>query len=115
MNFKVEWTGSYPCLCFGKWIVKYKEQELELPEEIASESMDTYGTYNKWYFTKGWSEVFEDYEDGLQFEEWYEQNKQWLHELFDKYSIPKDIELFEELYYEFQSEDWRHGSCGGCI
>ena len=55
MNFKVEWTGSYPCLCFGEWVVKYKEQELELPEEIASESMDTYGTYNKWYFTKGWS------------------------------------------------------------
>ena len=41
MNFKVEWTGSYPCLCFGEWVVKYKEQELELPEEIASESMDT--------------------------------------------------------------------------
>ena len=62
-----------------------------------------------------WSEVFENYQDGLHFGEWYEQNKQWLHELFDKYSIPKDIELFEELYYEFQSEDWRHGSCGGCI
>ena len=65
MNFKVEWTGSYPCLCFGEWVVKYKEQELELPEEIASESMNTYGTYGTWYFTEEWSEVFENYQKPL--------------------------------------------------
>lgn len=50
-------------------------------------------------------EVFEDYEDGLYFEAWYERNP-WVD------AVPA---LPIEVYTAFAEQDWRHGSCGGCI
>lgn len=112
-NWNVEWTGSYPCLCYGEWIIKYKDTKLELPEDIKDVSMNTYGEYESWHFDEDYMEVFESYTDGLKFNEWYESNKEWLNKLFSDYNIP--ISELESLYEAIQSQDFRTGSCGGCI
>lgn len=32
-KLQVEWTGCYPCLCHGEWIIKYNDIELYVPEK----------------------------------------------------------------------------------
>ena len=45
---------------------------------------------------------------GLEVDKWIEVNP-WIKE------ICSNPEEEKELYYAIQAEDWRHGSCGGCI
>jgi hypothetical protein len=106
----VEWSGAYPCLCFGKWSLFVDDIDVsdKIPDDIRCSDMNTYGTYQEWHFEE-WSEVFEDYDDGLFCEEWIEKNNYWLN------NISSDHELKIQIYDAFQSKDWRHGSCGGCI
>lgn len=40
-----EWTGGYPNLCSGKWILKYDDKELEIPQNRINKTMET---YKKW-------------------------------------------------------------------
>ena len=40
---------------------------------------------------------------------WIEANKEWLD------TITKDHKTQQEIYYAISAEDFRHGSCGGCI
>jgi hypothetical protein len=112
-NWEAEWTGSYPCLCSGEWIIKYKGIDLKLPEDIKKSSMNTYGEYQSWHFDENYMEQFDSYTDGLNFEDWKTSNGEWLKELFNQYNI-SESEL-ENLYKAIQSEDFRNGSCGGCI
>jgi hypothetical protein len=112
-NWEVKWTGEYPCLCYGEWIIKYRNDKLELPEDIKGESMNTYGEYESWHFDEDYMEEFDSYEDGLGYKEWVDKNKEWLTELFNKYNIP--LTELEDLYKGIQSQDFRTGSCGGCI
>ena len=110
MKIEVEWTGSYPCLCSGEWklyIDDVDKSEL-IPTELRQNEMGTFGTYSSWHF-ENWDEVFEDYVDGMNCDDWIEYNKYWLD------NISNDIRVQEQLFYAFQSQDWRHGSCGGCI
>lgn len=101
-----EWTGSFPCLCSGTWKLTINGEDFSLliPEELRHGEMGTYGIYQSWHF-EDWTEVFESYEDGLQCDEWIAANP-WIHKLP---ASPIDV------YYAFQAEDWRYGSCGGCI
>lgn len=46
-NLEVKWTGSYPGLCCGKWIIKYNGIKLEVPEERKNNHMNTYGYIQK--------------------------------------------------------------------
>lgn len=71
--------------------------------------MNTYGTYQSWYFDENMSEVFEDYTDGLECEEWIEANKEWLD------GISEDISVQRDIFMAINAEDFRSGSCGGCI
>lgn len=131
-EWKTEWTGSYPNLCSGSWIL-YKDG-VEIPltesfpfgedwvsEEEAKEEFedgkagflyftpaDTFGTYSTWHF-EDWMEVFEDYEDGLLVDAWIKEYKDWLMEIDPSGNDWKDI------YAAFCENDWRHNSCGGCI
>lgn len=100
------WTGGYPNLCCGTWMLYINGNDFSLliPEEKRSSPMDTFGVYQSWHF-EDWEEVFEDYEDGLECEEWIAANP-WVQKLP---ASPIDI------FYAFQAQDWRHGSCGGCI
>ena len=106
--FEVNWTGRYPSLCFGEWIIKYKGDIITLPENLQKAEMKTYGTYSSWHF-EDWREVFDDYEDGVGMSSWIKDNDCWISK------ITNNQEEKEELFLKIQEKDWRHGSCGGCI
>ena len=112
--FKTEWSGSYPTLCYGSWKLTYNGVEVELPEEMKSSSMGTIGIYSSWHF-EGWSEVFEDYSDGLNESSWIEKHRSWVVPILEKACIPTNDETLANLFSAFQENDWRHSSCGGCI
>ena len=101
-----KWTGCFPCLCQGEWKLFIDGQDVSflIPWDRRTGPMYTAGTYQEWHF-EDWQEVFEDYEDGLEFEEWLTDNA-WVRD------IPAPS---LDIYLAFQSEDWRHNSCGGCI
>lgn len=101
-----KWSGEYPCRCSGEWSlfiggINYSHM---IPENLRTSHMNTAGTYQEWHFVD-WVEQFEDYEDGLEFEEWVAENP-WVHDL--------PASLFD-IYLAFQAEDFRPGECGGCI
>lgn len=107
---EANWSGSYPCLCCGKWtlIVNGSDVSRLIPEGLRCSNMNTYKTYGEWSF-ENWSEVFEYYEDGLMCDDWIEENKYWLD------VITNNSEIQKEIFYAINEKDWRHGSCGGCI
>ena len=105
--FEVKWTGGYPNLCSGEWEISYKGTLVQLPEEIRTSSMDTYGSYSQWHF-EDWLEVFESYESGMLYDSWIRKNN-WAEK------ITEVEEELQELFNKIQDQDWRHGSCGGCI
>lgn len=111
----VEWTGCYPCLCSGEWIIKYKGQKLNIPEDIKHDHMNTYGQYSRWYFDEEYCEYDEYYYDGLEKNEWIVENYEWVVPMFNEFDIPVTPSLLSNLYHQINEEDWRSGSCGGCI
>lgn len=108
---EASWSGSYPCLCSGKWTLMVNGEDVsnKIPEELRKSSMNTYGTYQNWYFDNNWSEVFEDYVDGLKCDDWIVENKEWLN------NISTDISMQREIFAAINEQDFRSGSCGGCI
>lgn len=111
MKIEVKWTGEYPSLCFGEWILKIDGEDMsnKIPEELRDCTMNTYGIYEDWHFDKDYNEIWNSYSDGLKCFEWIENNKYWLD------TISKDKNTQIKLYEAFQAEDFRTGSCGGCI
>ena len=107
---EAKWSGSYPCLGFGKGTLKVNGEDVsdKIPEDLRDSSMNTYGTYQSWHF-ENWLEVFEDYTSGLDCYDWIKENKKWL----DK--ITTDLDTQKEIYHAINKEDFRNGSCGGCI
>lgn len=108
-NITAEWTGCFPCLCFGEWIIRIDGQPVELPEDVRTSPMHTYGSYDSWSFNDDWSEQWDSYEDGLTFKPWLAENERWVSEL--GLSSEEEHDLFDAI----SAVDWRHGSCGGCI
>lgn len=110
MSVEAKWSGSYPCLCFGEWTLKVNGKDVsdKIPNELRKSSMNTIGNYQSWHFEDG-LEVFEDYADGLKCEDWIVENKEWLD------SISTDISIQIEIFLAINAEDFRSGSCGGCI
>ena len=107
--FEVCWTGSWPTVCSGAWQIVRDGVDVSdrIPDELRSAPMNTAGTYSAWHF-ENWSEVWEDYEDGLEREDWISANP-WIS------SICETPEEMADLFDAIQSQDWRHGCCGGCI
>lgn len=110
-NVKAEWSGAYPCLCCGEWslFINGKNFTKYIPSEKRNNPMDTFNTYQTWYFDEDYMEIFEDYEDGLTCEEWIEENKDWLNK------ITTNSDELKTIYEAFKEQDFRTGSCGGCI
>lgn len=104
-----EWTGKYPCLCHGEWIITLDGEIIELPEEVATDSMNTLIGYETWHFGQDWEEIWEHHEDGLLFEPWLKQNSDWIDPL--GLTLPEKRKLYDAI----SKQDWRHGTCGGCI
>ena len=107
---KAKWSGSYPCLCSGEWTLNVdgKDVSNKIPKDLRKSSMNTFGTYQSWHF-EDWLEVFEDYSDGLDCDEWIDENDYWLKEITDN----NDTKIL--IYQAINKEDFRSGSCGGCI
>lgn len=108
---KAEWTGEYPNLCCGQWklYMDGKDISSKIPEHLRTSEMGTYDEYESWSFTDDWDEECTTYIDGLQKDDWIKENKEWLDTISTDYSIQSQI--FDAI----NEQDWRHGSCGGCI
>ena len=108
---KATWTGQYPCLCHGEWQLEVNGTDVSalIPEELRKSPMDTYGTYSCWSFDDNYIEQWGKYRDGLKGPEWISKNFDWLEK------ITNDRKVMGKIFSTFQKEDWRHGSCGGCI
>lgn len=106
-----EWTGKYPNLCRGKWILKDGSRNISsiIPDDLLHNEMGTYKTFEKWEFDDKWNEEWSTYEDGLECEDWIEANYEWLS------VYTQDSKTMRDIYDAFNKNDWRHGSCGGCI
>lgn len=111
MKVEAKWTGKYPNYCSGQWILKVNNIDVShlIPEELRNEPMNTYRDYMSWNFTPDWEVENNYYEDGLFCDEWLEENEYWLEK------ISTDPFVWVEIYEAINSQDWRYGSCGGCI
>jgi len=134
-DIKVKWTGKYPALCHGYWIIEIdwkstknflddygsrledlNDEEKELYNLLTS-PMWTFWTYNRRYFDNKYNEHWEEYTNGLEFDEWFESDyKKWLEKIFKLIWI-KELtkEEWKDLYNKIQKKDFRMESCGGCI
>jgi len=134
-EIEVEWTGSFPNLCSGHWIIKIDGAQLiDKNDDVKGETdwrgnvraftyghfmtanMGTSGTYNSWHFDENYSEVFEDYYERSELANWWSstQGQSLLGLLKDNDYILNESEL-QDLYTKLSDADWRSGSCGGCI
>ncbi len=71
--------------------------------------MGTWGVYDP---------IFDDdpeFSEGLQEDDWILANIDWLSELFITHHIPIDEQHMRWFYQAVDAEDWRCGSCGGCM
>lgn len=134
-KWQTKWTGDYPNLCSGNWILykNGKELNVDIPfnknikikrlpfgykgkyiEEngfykiLIGKPANTFGEYQEWYFNDDSLEEFKFYKDGLKCDEWCETHKEWLK------TIAPESE-WHSIFEAFQENDWRHDSCGGCI
>lgn len=114
-NFKAEWSGGYPSLCFGEWHISYDGEMLTLPESIKCSPMNTFKEYQSWHFNDDYIEEFESYDAGKDFNEWILDNHAWIDDAFNLLKIETKEENYKNLYDAINAEDWRHNSCGGCI
>lgn len=120
-NLRIEWTGDYPCLCYGRWVIYLRERKLLFPgykegHKLTENShANTFGSYSKWSFGDSLLEDWNRYDDGLEFREWVNYQYDWIMDFFKLNDIAMTEENLEYLYEEFSRNDWRRGSCGGCI
>ena len=58
MKVEAKWTGNYPNLCSGQWILKVNNIDVShlIPEDLRNEPMNTYRTYLCWHFNNNWEE-----------------------------------------------------------
>ena len=110
-HVEAEWSGKYPCLCFGEWTLKIDREDCSklITKKLRVHSdMNTFGKYDKWHF-ENWQVVWETYEDGLKDTEWIEENNHWLKNfqlkrcsmvMSSKHSMKKtgDIKVVEDAY-----------------
>lgn len=111
-NVKAEWTGGYPNLCRGEWIILVDGIKLS---GIGSDHFDTYGDFESWSFDDNWSECFESYTSGAFFHEWKQNHPNGLIESLIRHGMNINDELLESIYKAVSEHDWRNSSCGGCI
>ena len=83
MKVEAKWSGSYPCLCSGEWTLFIDGKDLsdKIPKDLINEPMYTNGVYSSWRFGSDWEEEWDNYEDGLECEDWIKENKEWLDEI----------------------------------
>jgi hypothetical protein len=108
-QFNAFWTARGNNLCLGHWEISYLGNPLQLEPGIRQNDMGTYAIYS-----------FFDPEDamfaeGLQEDDWIVGNVDWLANLFRQNGVPISEENMRAFYRAVNLQDWRCGSCGGCI
>ncbi len=107
--FSARWTAKGNNICLGHWEISYRHHALQLDAERRDNDMGTYGIY---------SFIFPDdemYADGLPENEWIIANLDWLTHLFIAHDIPTDASHMRWFYQAVNRDDWRCGTCGGCL
>lgn len=107
-NWEAKWSGSYPSLCCGEWTLYMDGRVVDTEIPFQRNCADTYGVYDEWFFGEDYDEQWYSYSDGLKCEMWCDTYKDWLS------TIAEESE-WSNIYDAFNVEDWRIGSCGGCI
>ncbi len=107
--FTARWTARGNNICLGHWEIAYLDRPLSLDAGHREHDMGTYAIY---------SFIFPDdemYAEGLREDDWIAANLDWLALLFVTHGIPADEAHFRAFYQAVNKEDWRCGSCGGCL
>lgn len=119
-NITVEWTGKYPNLCNGRWIIIIDGQEVKCDKDnydsILGEEMNTYGNYRRWNFSEDWDVEWNTHTDGEKYKSWIKlDSTKELLKLIEDNCIYLEEQDIENLYNKLNEKDWRSGSCGGCV
>lgn len=114
INVNVMWTGEWPRRCKGRWIfeVDGKDYRYLLPfanDDGVDLPADTFGTYECWDMDSEGEREWYHFENGLDIEDWIDQNREWLEVI-----TPHENE-WDDIFYAFQEHDWRFKECGGCV
>lgn len=107
--FLARWTAKGHTLCLGRWEITYQGMPIELPEERKNDDMGTWGIYSFIY------DDDPDFAEGLEEDAWIVENAEWLAECFLLNDIPIDEQHMRWFYQAVNQDDWRCGSCGGCL
>ena len=107
--FHAIWSEQGHTVCLGHWEVSYLNTPLSLPAEQREEDMGTFGVYSYLYPDDP------EFSEGLEEEAWILENMSWLVSFFELNQIPLDPQHLAWMYQALNREDWRCGSCGGCI
>lgn len=102
-------AGSW-AFCHGHWELYRDGERVDTRIPFADGPADTFGSYLSWGFggEDGWTEVWDEYENGLDEGDWCDRNRAWLEGLAPRTEWGK-------VYAAFQRSDFRPNSCGGCI
>ncbi len=107
--FEATWSERGHTLCLGHWELRYRGRPLALPGERCEEPMGTHGNFSFLYPDEP------GFAEGLHEEAWILANIDWLTGLFVANGVPVDEAHFRWVYRAFNDQDWRCGSCGGCL
>ena len=113
-NIYVKWTGEWPRKCKGRWEFEVDGEDCRYLLPFANDDgfdlpADTEGTYERWEMDSEGEKEWYHYEDGLDIDEWIDQNREWLE------TITLNEEAWDDIFFAFQGEDWRFQECGGCV
>jgi len=107
--FKAQWSKKGHSLCLGHWIISYCDLPIALPDKQLNNDMGTWGVYDPIYDNDP------EFCEGKLEDDWVITNADWLIDVF----IAHDIEVSEQnmrwFYQAVNEDDWRCGSCGGCM
>lgn len=107
--FFARWTARGNNLCLGHWEISYQGRPLPLKPARGQNDMGTYGIYSYIYPDD------DTFAEGLAEDAWIVENAGWLTELFSGHDISPCEEQLRAFYRAVNRQDWRCGSCGGCL
>lgn len=108
-KFFARWTAKGSNLCLGHWEITYEGVPMVLPAAIRQNDMGTYAIYS---FFDPDDDMFAE---GLREDDWIIENAGWLADLFESHDIPVSEDNMRAFFRAVTAQDWRCGSCGGCI
>ena len=107
--FLANWSEQGHTICLRHWEVSYRGKPIELPATKRDDEMGTFGIYSYLYPDDP------DFAEGLEEDEWVLENMEWIAPMFEENGIPLDEQHLGWFYQAINMDDWRCGSCGGCI